>query len=295
MKASNLFIISLFFILWFSSRVIAQDIDQLLEEATGNSIEYASATFKSTRIINGHSIERMQGGQLDFRIHHRFGEMNMGGYELWGLDYANIHLSLEYGLTNWVMIGIGRGNYEKTYDGFLKFSILRQSKGERKMPVSLSYFTSSAVKSEKWTGTGSLNFWNRVSFVHQLLVARKFNERFSLEINPTYIHRNMVDTELDPNDVWAAGAGARFKLTKRFSLNAEYYYVIPPKHDFRSEKTYNPLSIGVDIETGGHVFTVMVTNSQAMIEKGFIGETLGSWKDSGIRLGFNISRVFALK
>jgi opacity protein-like surface antigen len=280
----------------FPARTItAQDIDALLDEAAGSKTEYANATFKSTRIINGHSIERMPEGQLDFRISHRFGELNTGAYNLWGLDQANIHFSLEYGITDWVMIGVGRGTYEKTYNGFLKFSLLRQSKGERNMPVSLSWFSSSAINSLKWEGTGTLNFWDRVSYVHQLLIARKFNERFSLELNPTFVHRNMVDTELDPNDTWALGMGARFKLTKRFSLNAEYYLIVPPINDYRSTKTFNPLSIGVDIETGGHVFTIMLTNSLAMIEKGFIGETTGDWGNGGIHLGFNISRVFALK
>jgi opacity protein-like surface antigen len=281
--------------LFFDPLLKSQDIDQLLNEASGSTKEYTSATFKSTRIVSGHSVERMPGGQLDFRISHRFGEVNGGIYEYFGLDQANIHFGIEYGITDWLMAGIGRGTYEKTYDGFLKFTILRQSKGEKAMPVSLSYFTSAAVNTLRWTGPGDLNFWDRVSYVHQLLIARKFNERFSLEINPTYVHRNMVPTELDPNDLFAAGAGARFKLTKRLSLNAEYYYVIAPSNDFRSTKTYNPLSVGVDIETGGHVFQIHFTNSLAMIEKGFIGETTGNWIDGGIHLGFNISRVFALK
>jgi hypothetical protein len=267
----------------------------MLEEATGSETEFASATFKSTRIINGHSIERMPSGQLDVRISHRFGEVNGGIYNFFGLDEANTHLGLEYGITNWMMVGIGRGTYEKTYDGFLKFSLLRQSKGKKNMPVSLSYLATTAVNTLKWEGSGSLNFWDRVSYVHQVLIARKFNERLSVELNPTYVHRNMVSTEMDPNDLFAAGVGMRFKLTKRFSLNAEYYYVIPPVHDYRSEKTYNPLSIGVDIETGGHVFQLFFTNSLPIIEKGFIGETAGNWLDGGIRFGFNISRVFALK
>jgi len=274
---------------------IAQDIDDLLEEAVGGTTEYTKATFKSTRIINGHSIERMPEGQLDFRIAHRFGQLNTGAYNLWGLDQANIHFSLEYGIVDWLMLGVGRGTYEKTYDGFFKLSLLRQSKGDRNMPVSVSWFSGMSINSLKWTGTGNLDFWYRVTYVHQLLVARKFNERFSLALNPTFIHRNMVKTELDPNDIWALGAGARFKLTKRLSLNAEYYYVIPPENDFRSIETFNPLSIGVDIETGGHVFTIMLTNSLAMIEKGFISETTGDWGNAGIHLGFNISRVFALK
>ena len=275
----------------------AQDIDQLLQEANGSETEYTTATFKSTRIINGHSIERMPEGQLDFRISHRFGQFNSGAYNLWGLDQANIHLGLEYGIKDWIMVGIGRGTYEKTYDGSLKFSILRQSTGKKNMPVSLSYFTSMAINSLNTTALGihgTVYFWDRVSFVHQLLVARKFNERFSLEINPTYVHRNMVATEMDPNDVWALGTGARFKLTSRVSFNAEYYLVIPPINDYRSSKTYNPLAIGVDIETGGHVFQIMLTNSLAMIEKGFIGETTSQWNNVGIHLGFNISRVFGL-
>jgi len=281
-----------------TATLFAQDIDKLLEETTGNETEYASATFKSTRIINGHSIERMPEGQLDFRISHRFGQFNSGSYNLWGLDQANIHFSLEYGIKNWVMVGVGRGTYEKTFDSFIKFSILRQSKGKKNMPISLSYFTSLAINSLNASSmgiSGKVYFWDRASFVHQLLVARKFNERFSLEINPTYIHRNMTLTEMDPNDLWAIGSGARFKLTKRISLNAEYYYTIPINTDYQSIKTYNPLAVGIDIETGGHVFQIMLTNSLAMIEKGFIGETTSKWDNAGIHLGFNISRVFGLK
>jgi len=286
-----------FFLLIFSVSVSAwsQDIDKMLEDATGSSTEFTTATFKSTRIINGHSIERMPGGQLDVRISHRFGSLNSGAYNLWGLDQANMHLGFEYGITNWLMAGLGRGTYEKAYDGFLKFSLLRQSKGERNMPVSMSLFTSTAYATVKLNLPGDVSPWDRMSYVAQLLVARKFNERFSLEINPTYVHRNMVTTEVDPNDTWSVGAGFRFKLTKRISLNAEYYYIIPPINDFRSVKTYDPLAIGVDIETGGHVFTIMFTNAVAMIEKGFIGETTDQWKGAGIHLGFNLSRVFTLK
>ncbi len=279
-------------ILAISLPVLGQNIDDLLEQATGNNTEYTTATFKSTRIVSGHSIERMPKGQLDFRISHRFGQLNTGAYNLWGLDQANIHFSLELGLTDWVMVGLGRGTYEKTYDGFVKFSLLRQSKGERNMPVSVSYLSSVALNTLKWQGEGKLNFWDRLSYVHQLLIGRKLNEKISVEINPTFVHRNIVATELDPNDLWAAGFGARIKLSKRVSFNVEYYYVVPPLHDYRSLKTYNPLSVGFDIETGGHVFQLHLTNSLAMIEKGFIGETTGNWLDRGIHLGFNISRVF---
>lgn len=279
-----------------NSFIQAQDLDKLLDQSVGDETNYTTATFKSTRIINGHSIERMPAGQLDFRINHRFGEVNTDAYNLWGLDQANIHFSLEYGITNWVMVGVGRGTYEKTYDGFTKFSIFRQSTGDRNMPVSVSYLTSFSLNTLKWTDpTTKLYFWDRASFVNQVLIARKFNERFSFELNPTYVHRNMVATALDPNDLIALGAGARFKLSKRVSFNAEYYYVVPPLNNYQSQVTYNPLSIGFDIETGGHVFQLFLTNSLAMIEKGFIGETTGQWQKGGIHFGFNVSRVFDLK
>jgi len=276
--------------------VFAQDdLMNLLNENAPAEINYTTATFKSTRIMNGHSIERMPPGQLDFRISHRFGRVNSGAYDLWGLDQANIHFSLEYGITKWLMIGIGRGTYEKTFDGFTKFTILRQSTGAKEMPVSLSAFTSVAINSLKWTDTERTNYFSsRLSYVAQVLVARKFSPSLSFQLTPSYVHRNMVTTELDPNDLFALGAGGRMKLSKRVSLNAEYYLLANPK-DYMSQQIYNPLSVGIDLETGGHVFQIILTNSVAMIEKGFIGETTGSWAKGDIHLGFNISRVFNLK
>jgi hypothetical protein len=193
------------------------------------------------------------------------------------------------------MVGIGRGTYEKTFDGFAKFTILRQSSGARMMPVSVSALSSIAVTSVKWTDPGRNNYFSsRLSYVQQLLIARKISQSFSVQIAPTLVHRNLVATELDPNDLFAVGAGGRIKLTKRISLNAEYYYMINPGKDL-SQKFYNPLSFGFDIETGGHVFQLIFTNSLAMIEKGFIGETTGNWGKGDIHFGFNISRVFTLK
>lgn len=273
-----------------------EDLLALLDATVEEPVNYASATFKSTRIMNGHSIERMPPGQLDFRISHRFGRVNSGPYEFFGLDQANIHFGLETGIFDWLMIGVGRGTYEKTFDGFAKFSILRQSTGVRIMPVSLSLFSSMAVTSVKWPDPERVNYFSsRMSYVHQLLIARKFSQRFSAQITPSFVHRNMVATELDPNDLWSLGAGARLKLTSRISLNAEYYYLVRPVNDYMSQEVYNPLSVGFDIETGGHVFQIILTNSVAMIEKGFIGETTGDWLKGDIHLGFNISRVFTFK
>jgi hypothetical protein len=276
--------------------IFAQDdLMNILNQDTLKEINYTTATFKSTRIMNGHSIERMPTGQLDVRISHRFGTLNSGGYNFFGLDVSNIHLSLEYGILNWLMIGVGRSEFEKTFDGFAKFSILRQSSGAKDMPVSVSVVTSAALKTLKFPDQTRTNYFtSRLTYVAQILVARKISEGLSVQLTPSYVHRNLVTTELDPNDIFALGAGARLKLSKRISLNGEYYYIVNPK-TYLSQQIYNPLSIGFDIETGGHVFQLFFTNSLGMTEKQFIGETTGQWKKGDIHFGFNISRVFTLK
>ena len=276
--------------------IFAQDdLMNILDQNAPKEINYTTATFKSTRIMNGHSVEKMPPGQLDVRISHRFGTLNSGAYNLFGLDQSNIRLGLEYGIFKWLMIGIGRGSWQKTFDGFTKFTILRQSSGAKVMPVSLSLFSSVALNSMKWTDETRANYFSsRLSYTGQILISRKISQGLSLQLTPSYVHRNLVATELDPNDLFALGAGGRLKLTKRISLNAEYYWVVNPK-TYMSLQIYNPLSVGVDIETGGHVFQLLFTNSLGMIEKAFIGETTGQWKKGDIHFGFNISRVFTLK
>jgi opacity protein-like surface antigen len=276
--------------------IFAQDdLMNILDKNTTMETNYTTATFKSTRVLNGHSIERMQEGQLDVRISHRFGTLNSGGYNFFGLDQSNIHLGLEYGITNWLMVGVGRSEFEKTFDGFAKFSILRQSTGAKEMPVSVSVVTSIALKTQKWPDQTRTNYFtSRLAYVGQVLVARKISQGLSVQLTPVYLHRNLVSTEMDPNDIFAMGAGARLKLTKRISLNGEYYYIANPKKNF-STQIYNPLSLGFDIETGGHVFQLFFTNSLGMTEKQFLGATTGSWKKGDIHFGFNISRVFTLK
>jgi hypothetical protein len=272
-----------------------EDMLNILNKDSIPETNFAAATFKSTRVMNGHSIERMPAGQLDFRISHRFGRLNTGAYEFFGLDQSSSHLSLEYGILDWLMVGAGRGAYEKTFDGFAKFSLLRQSAGAKNMPVSVSVMTSAALKSLKWADPERTNYFSsRLSYTGQVLVGRKISKSLSLQLAPTIVHRNLVATELDPNDLIAIGAGGRIKLTKRISFNGEYYYIANPK-SYMSQRIYDPLSAGFDIETGGHVFQLIFTNSLAMIEKGFIGETTGDWKKGDIHFGFNISRVFTLK
>ena len=273
-----------------------QNLDSLLMARMEKTTEYTSATFKATRILNGHSIERTNEGQLDFRISHRFGTINSGAYEFFGLDQAHIHLSLEYGIKDWIMIGIGRGTFEKTVNGFTKLSILRQSSGLKTMPVSLSYMTGIYVNGLRWEDPeNDIEYYHRLSFVHQLQIARKFSPGFSFQVTPSYLHQNLVMGPSDPNDLFALGAGSRIKLSKRISINAEYFYLFKPDNKTLTTAIYNPLSLGIDIETGVHVFQIIFTNSLGMEENAFLGHTTGRWLDGDIHIGFNISRVFQIK
>jgi len=280
-------------IVLYSIPAKSQDLDALLEKESKPETTYATAIFKSTRIVNGHSVQQMKKKQLEFRVSHRFGQLNTGSYNFWGLDQGTIHLGLEYGLTDWLEFGIGRSTYEKTADAFGKVSILRQRSGVENMPIQLSYMASTEVIGLNTNPAMQQNFTSRMSFINQILIARKFNESLSLQLTPTYIHRNIVPTEVERNDLFAMGIGGRYKLTKRVSFNVEYYYVYRANSSSLPVTYYNPLSVGIDIETGGHVFQIMLTNSVAMREGGFIGKTTGSWTDAGIHLGFNISRVFS--
>ena len=280
-----------------------EDLLSLLgEEETTN---YTTASFKATRVINLHSLENMAGGELDIRIHHRFGFISGGAYELYGLDDAYIRLGADYGITDQLMVGFGRSSYEKVYDGFIKYKLLRQSTGKKKMPVTLALFASMAIKTQKPSDTlREDHFSNNLYYTYQLILGRKFSEAFSLQLSPSLVHRNLVETNEESNDVLACGIAGRFKLSKRVSLNAEYIYVLPNQ---LAENYYNSFSIGFDIETGGHVFQLHFSNSTSMIEKGFIAETVGHWGKGNkegsamqgdpftIHLGFNISRVFNVK
>lgn len=270
----------------------AQDLLDLLGEDEPTT-EFTYATFKTTRIINGHSVENPADGVLLFMISHRFGKLNSGAYDFFGLDQATIRLGFEYGIGERLSVGIGRSSYQKAYDGFVKYKILRQSSGDRTMPLTMTWFSSMDLFSLKWQDTERKNYFSsRLSFVHQLLLARKFSDKFSLQVSPTFIHKNLVLTEADDNDTFAMGVGGRLKLTQRVSVNAEYFYLMPGSV---AENFVNPLSIGFDIETGGHVFQLHFTNTQPMFERGFITETRGKWTNGDIYFGFNLSRVFTIK
>ncbi|WP_462253644.1 DUF5777 family beta-barrel protein [Ferruginibacter sp.] len=268
------------------------DIMSQLESETENTTDYTTATFKTTRLINGHTVENVGKRVLDVKISHRFGKVNGGGYELFGLDNATMRMGFDYGITDYLMVGIGRSTYQKTYDAFFKLKILRQSKGKRNMPITLSYVPTIALKTIRFEDTSRTNYFSsRLFFTHQLIIGRKFSESTSLQLMPTYTHRNLVQLAAEPNDLIAIGIGGRQKLSKRVSLNFEYYYQLP---DYKLSNTTNSLSLGFDIETGGHVFQLHFTNSQGMSERTFITETTGLWEKGDMFFGFNISRVFTI-
>lgn len=271
----------------------AQEDDLLSLLGEEEEVTYATGSFKANRVVNLHSLENTAAGELDVKISHRFGFLSGSFYELFGLDQATIRIGGDYGITDRLMIGVGRSNFEKTYDGFVKFKVLRQSTGAKKMPVTLSLLATTAITTIKFQDPDRENYFSsRLYYTGQLIIGRKFSNAFSFQLSPTIVHRNLVATNIEENDVLAIGAAARIKLGKRTSLNGEYIYVLP---DQLAPGFKNSLSVGFDIETGGHVFQLHFTNSTSMIEKGFITETVGGWDDFDVHFGFNISRVFNIK
>jgi len=149
--------------------------------------------------------------------------------------------------------------YQITWDGFAKAKILRQSKGARRMPLSMNLFASIAVKTNKWEDPERNNYISsRFSYAFQIQIARKFGERVSIQLMPSLVHKNLVKTSADKNDIFSFRAGGRIKVSRRVSINAEYHYLFPGQV---SETAYSSFSLGVDIETGGHVFQIFLTNS----------------------------------
>jgi hypothetical protein len=255
--------------------------------------EYVPGAFKSSRVIMSHSMEMLRPGVLDFRILHRFGNVNQGISEFFGLDQATIRLGLDYGISNNLTVGIGRGSFKKEIDGFIKYRVMQQATGPKSLPFSLLVVGGSTLIGAPWADPTRKNYFSsRLGYYGQAIIGRKFSEKLTLQLSPTYLHRNFVETIADPNGLYAAGVGGRIKLSKRVSLNVDYYYVVN-QNDARN--LHNPLSLGLDIETGGHVFQLHFTNAVGMNERVFLTETTNDWAKGDIQFGFNISRAFQLK
>ena len=280
----------------------AQSADSLLDELDKETKpakkEEISYTFKATRINNTSSVESLGKGTLDFRVCHRFGLLNQGAENFFGLDNATTKLALDYGITDWLMVGVEHSTLNKENDLFAKVKLLKQRKNGT--PVTISYFgnISAVRKSTLPLPTGAeWHFSNQLAYTNQVLIARKFNERFSLQIMPTLVHYNLVDSSKFSNNTLALGIGGRIKLSRRVAITGEYYYRLTNSDMLvigSTAKTHNALALGVDIETGGHVFQLMFSNSFTNTERVIIGQTSDSWSDGGIHFGFNISRVFTV-
>nr|WP_214448813.1 DUF5777 family beta-barrel protein [Flavihumibacter rivuli] len=274
-----------------SSRAFTQDEDLLkLVGEEKPKKEKVSNAFKSSRVINGHSVEFIGVGVIDLRFLHRFGLVKDGFNDFFGLDQATMRFGLDYGITKDLTVGFGRSTYKKEWDGFIKYRVVQQSKGEAGFPVSIVVVSGMTMNTLEWADPDRKNYFSsRLGFYNQVLIGRKFTESFTLQLAPTFVHTNLVEKETDSNDAWALGIGTRLKLSKRVAFVVDYHYVFSG-----IDKTIytNPLSVGVDIETGGHVFQLHFSNSTGMNERAFITETTGRWDKGEIRFGFNLSRVF---
>lgn len=285
----------LFVALFLSLSAAAQDdLLQQLEATAEPSTQYMMQTFKSTRLVNSQTVESKSQGELEFIFAHRFGLINDGLYELFGLDQAFVRLGLEYGVTDRLGVGFGRNSVDKTMDVYGRYKLLRQSTGAKHMPITLTAFVNMAVETAPRNSDlpEPLSFEDRTSYTALALIARKFTDRFSLQLMPTLVHKNTVDRTLENNDQWALGAGGRYKVSRSIALTSEYYY----RFDVPAESPYyNAFGVGVDIETGGHVFQLVLTNARGLTERAIFTETTGNLADGDLHFGFNVTRTFQLK
>ena len=271
--------------------LLAQDdIMKSLQGSTAKK-EYVTGAFKSSRVINGHSVEMIGAGVLDFRILHRFGPVNQGISQFFGLDQASMRMGFDYGISKNFTIGIGRTTTQKELDGFLKYRLLQQANGGGS-PFTVVLVAGMSIQTYKNPDPSKeISFNLRSGYYYQVIAGRKITNRFSLQLSPTLVHRNEVASG-DDNDVFAAGVGARYKFSKRMAFVVDYFYVA---NGLPHDQGSNPLSVGIDIETGGHVFQLHFSNTSGMNERAFITQTTNKWGKGDIQFGFNLSRVFNIK
>ena len=267
----------------FSQDELLSEIDTVIEEPT-----YASAVFKGLKVINFESTKLVAKKGFNFIVSHRFGTVKKGFQNLFGLDEAVTHLNFVYGLSDNINISASRSSNQKIYEVATKFRLVNQQAG--KIPFTVVGYTSVLANTSLDTDNlPKLEFKHRLSYVAQLLVSRKMNNNLSLILSPTFFHDNYLTDDFQENSQYGVGFGGRYKLGKRWSLNTEY-----GMHLNRSENSLykNPFSIGVDLETGGHVFQLLFTNSQSMNTNGVFGTSTGEWGESDVYFGFNLARSF---
>ena len=267
---------------------VAQDdlLDEIDTENTDN--QYATAAFKGLKIVNFESTKLVAKQELTFIVSHRFGSIENGFDSFFGLDDAVTRLNFVYGIWDGVNIGFSRSSFQKIYQASAKYRIVRQQNNG--FPFTIVGFNAILINTAlDKDNLPKLEFVDRLGYTTQLIISRKVNTNFSFEFAPTFFHDNYVQQNNQDNSQFALGIGARHKISKRWSINADYGW-----HLNRADNSpfKNPLSIGIDLETGGHVFQMHFSNAQAMNTNGFLGQATGDWSDGNIYFGFNLSRVF---
>jgi hypothetical protein len=291
MKIKNLLSI----VLSFSavSFITAQDdLLNQLDAGAPKQVNIELAAFKGLQICNMQSTKMAAKGEFYFLISHRFGDLTQGMNNFFGLDNAFTKIGGIYGVANWLSISASRQTYQKTYELAAKYKMSNQEVDG--FPVTIVGYNTMDINSElkKDELMPGLKFSHRLAFTTQLLISRKFNDSFSLEIAPIYVHKNLYDGILDQKSSLLLGSGARYKLTKRLSLNLEYAARLNMPEGLVSNYQ-NPLTLGLDIETGGHVFQMVFSNSQAMNDAVVFTNAPGRWDGTKqLYFGFNMYRVF---
>ena len=282
------FILLLIFSFISASNIFAQDSSLIKDiEDSLPVTEKVTGAFKSTRVINAHSVEMLSRGDMDFRILHRFGFVSDGVKQLFGLDAASFRMSFDFGITDNLTLGVGRSTFRKELDGFVKQRIFQQTKGAKNIPFTLVIAAGYTVYTQEVLGSKP-TVADRSAYYVQLIAGRKFSQKFSLQLSPILVHTNIPFVITDDRKIFAMRGGARYKVSKRTAITADYHY---PFGQFDKNYT-NPLSLGVDIETGGHVFQLHFSNATGLNERAYITQTTGDFFKGDVRLGFNISRMF---
>ena len=283
------------FLLLCSLAVQAQESDLFVvfEESTQSEVVYA--TFKGTQLINAYTNETPGEGVLQFLMAHRFGSFNDDYlYNFFGLDNAQVRMQLDYGVTDRLNIGIGRSSFLKVADGFVKYQLLQQQKGTKTVPVSITLHSSTNYRNARYTDGIDHAMSDRLSYMHQAIIARKWNRKLSTLVSPSVVHFNLVPSAQDPNTTAHITLGARYKISNRMALTGES--TLLSNREFSSGERYTtPFALGVDIETGGHVFQLHISNTRAMNGPYWMARNPYSASNGGLFLGFNISRVFTVK
>ena len=270
----------------FTLKAQFDDLEAQLLNEMDEPTDYAISTFLSENVIVGQSTTLQEQNNIAVRFKHHFNPLKSGAKEAFGFNKAYIYAEVGYAPADWANLGVGYGNYNNSINGNAKFRVLRQSTGKVFMPVNLSLY---GAVNYRTNSSSAREFSDKLDYTAQALISRRFCDYLSLQLAPTYLHRNLVPTPQDQNDLFALGTGASVKLLKNLRLNLEYYWVAD-----NNQKYYDPFSVGVAYQTSRHTFELFLTNAQFMEENYVLGSTVGNFWEGDIRLGFNVAINFTV-